>query len=145
MDSEPSPTPPELPEKGAPPPPVPAAPAPLSPASSGPRKNSPALIVLGILLPFIWGAIAVGMVFMAMLMMAFMSDAGLKNKELQEGALLATLICIGVAGVAGIPLGVGIAAWKIRKPALIIGGILAIGGLVGAVVSFLIYFTAFMG
>lgn len=117
------------------PPPVPKAPA----------KPTPAwVIVVGILLPFVWGGIAVGLGFFAMLMMAFGSDSGLSKPELQNAMLVGEMISIGVAGIAGIPIGLGIAWRKVRKVSLWIGGTVAVLGILGAVVCIVVYFVSFV-
>lgn len=101
-------------------------------------------MILGIVAAFAWIGMTAGLGMFAALMMAFMSDSGLKDKELQEGALLGTLIAIGFFGLAGIPLGIGIAARRIRKTFLKIAGGIAGLGLLAAVVGFAVYFSAFL-
>lgn len=108
-------------------------------------KPTPAWqIVVGILLPFVWAGIAFGAGMMAMLMMAFGSDSGLSKPELQNAMLVGEMISIGVAGIAGIPIGLGIAWRKVRKVSLWIGGTLTALGILGAIVCIVVYFVSFM-
>ncbi|MEM9016941.1 MAG: hypothetical protein AAGC68_07995, partial [Verrucomicrobiota bacterium] len=89
------------------------------------RPLSPLAIVFAFLAPFVWAGIVAGLGFFLLLMLAFMSDAGFKNESLQNAALLATMVCLVVVGIAGIPLGIGIGIRKIRRPAFITAGIIA--------------------
>ena len=84
-------------------------------------------------------AVAFGAAMMALLMMAFMSDAGLEHRELAEAAFVGVMsgfVAIGLAGPVG-AVGRFISVW--RRGATI--GALALGGigLTLVLASFVIY------